>query len=324
MERRLVGALVLVLAVVAALAGNGRTKELAGTPERGPVPGPPKVGECVVERLEDRTFAVDTGGTGGDFSGISDGSEGGSYLSTPTAVTRSCSDRRYGEVVAVIADGMDYLPPEQFTDEPDPDDPWMRCDAAVQGFLDAAPIDDREWVPSASPSGALFGPSALQLALGQRWLGCAVMAYTASGEETYVGSLAGSMRTLTIPPDFAVCLETVPQPNGIGGEVTACDNPHQAEQFGAVYRDREVAADGRQLAASCPDLASALTRMPDPTAGGRLHIEVNEMRMLAYDEAGDPLTDASAITYACLLVANRDAKLTGPLLGLAEAPLPIR
>ena len=39
----------LAVAVVAAFAGNARTKDVAGEAVRGLVPGPPSVGDCLLE-----------------------------------------------------------------------------------------------------------------------------------------------------------------------------------------------------------------------------------------------------------------------------------
>ena len=324
-DRRLVGLVVLVLAVVAALAGNGRTKELAGTPEPGPIPGPPRVGDCVLEPF--------------GWNGVDEASLNPTYLSPAVG---PCEAERHGEVVAILPDGLDYQPTggpgaggvpgpdDQGVDyQPDPNEPYSRCIEFVEAFygtkLDQPARPSRSaWAPSITVGLDIVGPSPMQIAAGQRWLACAAVGYAFNGPAPYRGTLEGVMSSMQVPAELAACLVTVPQPDGGGGARGECTRPHDAEQFASVWSG-DQRLDPAELRATCVDLVATMTAMPDPTAAGRLELQVVESRVMSVQlsPGSDELIDVLEYTYACLLVATGDRELAGPLLGLGSGPVPL-
>ena len=124
MDRRLVGGLVLVVAVIAALAGNARTKQVNGGPVRGPVAGAPLVGDCLLQPASSYSGTVD-----GDIAASDD------VAIYPSPPFGPCPTRRYGEVAAVIPDGLDYPSPAGMDTLTDPMAPQEFCWRATDDYV---------------------------------------------------------------------------------------------------------------------------------------------------------------------------------------------
>ena len=89
MDRRVGGMFLLVLVLVGALvAGHWAPKRLPGRAVLGPIPGPPKVGSCLVQDPGDQGWAYDPNSQ---------------YAAIPSLrFDETCRGRHYGEVVAVL------------------------------------------------------------------------------------------------------------------------------------------------------------------------------------------------------------------------------
>ena len=303
----------LVVAVVAALAGNSRTKVLVGTVARGPIPGPPSVGSCITGPYDYSSLASSDSGQPG-------------YA---TAQAGPCAGEHYGEVVAIIPGGLDYRPEfdPSSQDEPDPDDPWTPCWSEVSSFfgyetdpMESMPRD--RWWPTVSVGPELFAPNEMQREDGQRWLACVAIGISDGAAARYSGSLAGVMTTLRAPLPLAVCLDGVPSADEGGGIMAPCERPHLAEQFAAIYPDQDH-PDPAPTASDCERLIRAMTGMPDPTAGGRLDITVTTVRERFYSGEAEDAEQFTGNSRYCLLVARNGVSLTGPLLGLGDDAVPI-
>jgi len=314
MDRRWGGVLVLVIAVVAALAGNARAKQMTGSPVIAAIPGPPEVGACVLNppdwnsRLPAGEPAVAVDGT--------------VYLSVATG---SCRPARYGEVVGVISNGLDYADPADGDKWDDPTSPDRQCSDLVDAYVgnDTGPATDSAvWFPAASVGSMLLGPSALQQRFGDRWLACVAVGYAGNSDGTrYTGSVRDAMRTLRFPSALAQCLGAEPAAAVVPVD---CHDPHPAELMASFYTDDPRAADRAKLEASCPDIAAALTGMADPTAGGRLQVSTVTNNLPVYGDNGamdpDHMVDVQSF---CLIEATGSHVLTGPLLGLGGGELPL-
>src|SRR6478609_5495260 len=150
-DRRLVGGLVLVMALVAALVGNARPTHVDGDAVPAAVPGPPSVGECVLGPLRTTAAgapAVLTSGTG---------------LSYAHVRTGPCAMARFGEVVGVLPDGLDYRAPVGADPADDPASPEQQCTARLVDYLGTADdaADPRRWWPSPWAQVGLSAPSQL-------------------------------------------------------------------------------------------------------------------------------------------------------------------
>ncbi len=163
------GLLLVVMVAVAALAAAQLLHPpVAGSAARGTVPGPPAVGDCLL-----------------------DPTVPGQARSTPPTLTHPwlrtgpCQGRRFGEVAAILTAGDLPIPsaPSESgtgtgtgTDDLRVSDRYSRpCWAAVTAWLGlptpgGTPIKDR-WEPDPLIAGVMLsGPSQIQRAAGQDWV----------------------------------------------------------------------------------------------------------------------------------------------------------
>ena len=319
MDRRTGGALVLVIAVIAAFAGVFGTKVIAGDARRGPVEGPPDVGSCVLDAVAEEAFVSRYQV---DISVTLDGEI------HPHVRTGPCTEPTYGEVVGVLADGLDYLPPNEGFISEDPGTPSKKCAELGRAFLSAGrePTDNTvQWHQAPMPSFDTIGPSEIQKRMGQRWLACRVVAYSASGgtQVPYGGTVRGAAASGGYPSEFARCSE---DPPGRGFDVARidCSLPHRSELLASASTSAPSTTVSQRLERECTDLAGTMTGMADPTAGGRLAVTYTEVAVPVYGESGamDPLHMID-VSYACSLQVVGDGVLTGPLLGLGDGDVPL-
>jgi len=314
-DRRWGGVLVLVVAVVAALAGNARIKDIAGQALRGPVPGPPSVGDCLLEPPGTAlwgTFAGDQG------SGYALGDDAG----YPSLRTGECAARRFGEVAGVVMDGPDRrLTYQQAWG--DASSAQSRCSDMVDAYLGATRSSSAapEWGPAPYATLVLVGPSDVQRADGQHWLGCVAAAVEAPGVSTsYTGTVRGMMRTLRFPPELAVCLEV--QPSTAGVTQVGCGQQHKVELLAIGYSDDSRPAHPDDAERSCVALATSMTGLADPTAAGRLRVRAVGVPLPPDPNSADTST-ANPTQWYCTIEPKGNHVLTGPLLGLGDGPLPL-
>ena len=315
MDRRWGGVLVLVVAIVAALAGNARTKLVAGHGLTEQLPDPPAVGDCVLEALSESVLnAFDRTVEIRDF---------------PSARISPCTGSRYGEVVAVLDTGLDYTAPSDGDVWGDPKSPANRCSSAVELYLGVPAADDRSsrWSPTASVAVAGLGPGPVLTDAGQRWVACVVVSLAESandprGTQRFTGTLQDALETLRLPPQLAQCAPSLPDPTLGSVSMIPCDRPHSAELLGFAWSDRPDNATKSRLAHECPELIGMLTGLADPTAHGRLRVRATSMQLPP--DASDTDPDAvGPVYYYCGVEATSGLLLTGPMLGLDNGPLPI-
>ena len=308
--------LVLVVAVLAALVGNARTKHVAGSAVRGQVPGPPSVGECL---LESPGVAV-SGAFGGDPSSGYASTDGTGY---PSLRLGSCSGRPFGEVAGVVTDGPDRRRSYQEA-WGDPSSPESQCSDMVNAYLGTPEDSDvpPQWGPAPSSTLVLVGPSDLQRADGQHWLGCVAAGVDGTGMPTgYAGTVHGMMRTLRFPPELAQCLAV--QPSTAGVTAVDCGQPHKAELLAISYADDSRPVQPDDAERSCVELARSMTGLAHPTAAGRIQVRVIAVPLPPDPNTRDTST-ANPTQWYCTIEPKGDNVLTGPLLGVGDGPLPVR
>jgi hypothetical protein len=103
---------------------------------------------------------------------------------------------------------------------------------------------------------------------GQRWLACAIVptgnAYPGSirdEENRGAADAFGQCRSLSAP----------------GPKRVPCSEPHEIEIFGTALGEL---TDADAQNGSCASLLTAVTRLPDPTAGGQLEVQIVPDRLL--------------------------------------------
>jgi hypothetical protein len=315
-DRRWGGALVLVVAVIAALAGNARTKHLAGDAERGPVPGPPHVGDCLLES----PGSVRWGTFDGDQSSAD---PPGGMAAYPSLRLGDCATRRFGEVAGVVADGSDRRRTYQEA-WGDPTSPESTCSALIDAYLGTPQVSAAPptWSPAPYTALVLVGPSDLQRADGQHWLGCVAAGVDGTGNPAaYTGSVRGTLRSLRFPSQLAECLER--QPSTAGVTAVGCDRPHKAELLAIGYSDAKRAVDTDDADLGCADLARSMTGLADPAAVGWLRVRTLAVQLPPDPNTADSST-ANPTQWYCTIEPVGDHVLTGPVLGLGDGPPPVR
>lgn len=304
----------LAVAVIAALAGNARTKQVAGDAVRGPLPPPPAVGDCVLEPLPESVLNA--------FSGP------GEVDDHLTARIAPCSGGRYGEVVAVVAAGLDYSAPTRGDVWTDQNSPANTCSAAAETYLGDEAVDYLHgWSPATAMALGGVAPDPVLARAGQRWLACVVVGI---GEpegalrqtQRYSRTLRNALSSLRLPPELAQCAPALPA-MGASVETVSCGRPHTAELFGTAASDRPDDAEQVRLTGECGDFVRKLSGTGDPTAGGRLRVRVTSVQ-LPPDSADTGPDAVGPVYYYCGVEAVAGHVLTGPLLGLGIGPLPVR
>ena len=313
-NRRWIGLMVLFV-VILGVSATARVahRQVAGTGQIGPIPGPPSIGDCLLEPVGRRSRAVQT-----EHAAVATGPGEG---------------RRYGEVVSVIS-AAQVQPFRQDINDGSVVDPNLDiCENTTVLFLGLGagpghpanpavpghPINVfTYWSPVLLTSFFYAaGPSALQTSMGQRWLACISYVPDATTQTSvpYDRSARGTFTTGTPPTVYAACLETA---DAAMLSIINCSLPHAAEIFG--YRFAEAATPRPALDATCTAMIKKFTGMSDPSAGGRLTAKT----VAAGGSANPASIDATAGgAISCLVTAPTGHHLNGPLMNLGNKPLPL-
>lgn len=286
--------LVVVVAVAALVVAQLLHPPITGSASRGPIPGPPTVGDCLLDPTSiQQHFQV-------------------TELTYPWLRTGPCQGRRFGEVVTVLT--KPDLPQSSASTSAEGDPSAELCRAAIAGWLGlptpgGIPVFGR-WVPDLlAVAVVLSGPSQLQRGSGQDWLACIAAAPGGGpGGSATAGYDSTAHHTFSPGPPlpvFAYCMPSVDN-----SATVPCTNTHSAERFGSTLSAHSVTEADRR---GCQALAQQLTGMPDPTAGGLL-------TAVAVD-SGNGTVDHRFLE--CLMVTVSPHHLIGPLLGLANRAVPI-
>ena len=313
-RQRLIGLLILAVVAVAALvAAELLHPPVTGDASRAPIPGPPAVGDCLLDPAVITAQSLIVAG------------------SKPSWLrTGPCQGQRFGEVTAVLSDKD--LPPSPASSSSTngnnsngvtvPDPYRDLCRIAVTAWIGLptpdTPIVDR-WLPDPAVGVVLSGPNPIQRAAGQDWTACiiAVNKWQTSIPDAAVNGTSGratasydsTTRAMFNPgpplPAFAYCV-----PNRDNPEPVPCTTAHTVEVIGTETTNHPATAADRR---GCHTLTQQLTAMPDPTAAGKLTISTTD------DQA--PTGPRHFLT--CLISTTGQHQLTGPLLGLKNRPIPI-
>jgi len=305
MDRRTWGAVLVVVVVAAALTvPNLAGRRIEGTATRTPIADPPEVGECLLEDPLDTRSAL-------DYSSIE--------IAAPT--TGPCGEENYGEIVSVTMNARSFpVTIANRLSHPEP----MACNPLVRAYLgwpegDVGSSDGSAadaWRPVATASVGLIGPSLWQYLSRQYWLACAI--YPRHGP--YSGSVGRSFSSRAAANAFALCLSD----SGSGSRQSMpCTVPHRTEILGWATAIDPQSQSGA-LNDSCRQFAASVTKLPDPTADGRLSVGALEL----HDDGQGGWSSspsggsATAAQVACVLSASGTDRLNATLIGVADGALP--
>ncbi len=321
MTRRQAGLLVIGLALVLVAVVAGRqTHLLAGAAEAPPIPGPPVVGDCVVDSLPGPPLVADPTVTA---------SSGGTVPVYPAQQIRPCTGTRYGEVVSVIATPQPSAAKGddangRYLDDPNQDS----CFFAAYHYvgMTTQPILGF-WQTYLQFTMALSRPSLRQEASGQHWAAC-IVALSVPASETppsaripapprYASSIRDALHTGQQRDQLGVCLPVLDW--NAGFTTGSCGRVHAVELLASgTSGDRPVTRD--QVESTCERLVRQLTAMPDPTAAGALSIQTfiegtNSVPITTHQVPARSLLQ-------CGVTTTGHRKLRGSLLALGRQPIP--
>ena len=309
-NRRWTGLSVLAVALLlVAVAPAVFRAPIAGSAAIGPIPGPPVVGDCLRQPIGPAEQAPD-----GD-------------LTFPPVRTGPCTGHRFGEVVAVVASPKVAPPIVSPIDGSVADPNTTACDDDVARYLgmsSAAAAPQRTGVFWAVLPAAVHSlrikPSALQQLFGQRWVACVEYLDPEDDEQNrpgdYLRTARGTFDSGSPPAAFSTCLSTL---DATSVDIGDCYQAHPAELFALAFGSAAISRS--KLMTTCTALVSRYTAMSDPTAGGRLAVEV------VAGDTGKPVPDGvvdiSSNGADCIVRPTADRVLTGPLMSLGAGPVPL-
>ncbi len=302
-----IGVAVVLVAVVAGL----RPHLVTGAAQAAPVPGPPAVGDCVLDPVPGPPEDVNVNNTDYD----------GTVPVYPAQRIRSCTAARYGEITAVIrAPKPTVFKGEigaRYLDDPNQD---ICFPAAAQYVgMTTRPIQGF-WQTSLQINSALSRPSRRQQAAGQRWAACIVTLSQSdpmSPTPRYGSSIRDALRTGEQRDQLGNCTAALTWNGDLA--IDGCRQPHALEIL-ASGDSGDHPVTRVQIEATCQQLVRQLTAIPDPTAAGALsiqiHIEDNSIAAITTS----PVSAHSSLVCGIATTGNR--KLRGSLLALGRQPIP--
>ena len=301
----------VALSVGAAIAGH----TVAGSAHIQPPPGPPAVGDCLIQAVPE---------TGSLLSGDA---MPGPTNTTPTPVPREipagafahCVASRFGEVVDVDSQPVEPMVLNTPNGISISDPTWTRCTDRSEAYLGLDSVATAIWRVDFGPRPTLVGPTERQRDAGQHWSAC-VLVTQASG---VTPALAGSPRTLL--KDGATRDETGQcQTNGSWAAGSsgpgACGQPHRSETFAYAEFSSAAVPSREQLTVSCLQLIRRTTGLPDSALGSLfagVHVYDDGSLM---DIGREPTADSVVL---CGAVSTITADLTHSLIAWGDHPLPL-
>ena len=312
-----IGFALLLVAVVA----SRHSHLIAGSGVASPVPGPPAVGDCVLDPVFDSILLATT----------LTATSGGTSPVYPVVRTQSCRLDRYGDVASVIASPKPTVVRGDADNRylEDPNEDTCRRDAVKYLGLPAE-RSQGFWQPAAGYITSLSGPSLRQEAAGQHWAACIVSipqpGVTPTPSTTkvagppplqYGGSIRDALHTGAQRDQLGNCMPASDLPGD--GNSVVCGRPHAFEVMG-LGGSADHAVDRSQLQTTCRQLVGRLTGMADPTAAGALTIDI-----YAWDMDGSLRSIShvpSNVGLICGVATTGTRKLHGSLLALGTQPIP--
>jgi hypothetical protein len=321
MDRRLIGALLLVAAIAAGVvAAKGGGLRTVGTAVMGELPADPRVGDCLLEPAEGsvpefaprpwadlRPLATPAQTTLPDISRTIDGPRFGPCIGAGPVG---------GEVIALLSATGDERTRRQRAASTGID-----CRAASLRYAGLRMIDNHfgltqqstddpvVWRLSINLKSGWVLPSPLLQAAGRTWLAC--IAATSDGS-LYTGRLAGAYEGGQLPDEFGTCWNS----RGVSASIKTldCGSPHLSElvSYGLVP-DRSLVTYP-QIRSSCEQLTARVLGRLDPTAGGALTVKTSP-------EQVNP-TGRDSLSVLCYVTPTGNRELGGTLVALGDKPVP--
>ncbi|WP_111768137.1 septum formation family protein [Nakamurella deserti] len=300
MDRRISGALLLVLAVLTALVVPRilSPPTVDGRPVVAPPPPAPVVGDCIREETPSYEFTVD-----------------GELTTSQVLTTVRCDELHAGEVVRVES----ALPLGDGTASPAAAVVELigQCadSARTPGVVPAATGDG--WRPDLVVELSVVAPNGGQRAAGQRWVACTAGVATGALDRSFA-----DLDAADLAPAQGSCAATAA---GVTWSALAvdCTLPHTVETFGRRDLAAEAVTQG-ELDRTCRDLIVRASGRPgllddtDVTVAATAFTVVDGIPAVVTA----PLPAGVTGWATCAVRTADDRPLVGSLRRLGDAPLP--
>jgi len=314
MHRRLMGALLVIAAMTAAMVvpvGGGL--RIAGNATTIELPGAPTVGDCMLETTTEFVQAA--------VHARSRTAPSPTVPATPNLLAPtfgSCQGQlAAGEVVALVS----------ATGDPRARRAWaegsgLDCRTAAllyAGLVPAAgrfvipdqPIGPVAWNLSVNLRATWVLPSRILQDSGRTWVACIVAPMNAG---KYQGRIAGAYQGGRLPDELGTCWD---QPRvGAGINPVDCGRPHRAELISAGIITDVASTTTAQVLEACRQLAARSVGTSDPTFGGALAVTISPGDITHLPDHG------SEPSILCFISAPDGPSLNGTLIGVGDGPLP--
>ncbi|HEY5877462.1 MAG TPA: hypothetical protein VIU11_01040 [Nakamurella sp.] len=287
MNRRLAGALIIVLTVVGVAATSPAIGDrLAGTPIAVRFPGPPTIGECLLaDDIEDARSTI--------------------RANPPVARFGPCGPTGRGEVVAVRA----TTPTERSARSDSPAD----CRGAALSYAGLQSRDDSYVAPGAPQDDSIdwtysiavrthWVPQVPSLPSASTWIACVA---NPEGTVTGSGRLANAFDGGALPGDFGTCWQS--DDVGAGMDMVNCNEPHLAELIAMGRKAGDPPMERQQILSSCTGQAGVALRRGDPTAGGTLAVAISPDRSS---------TNRRPLSLTCFITSADHRRIVGSVVGI--------
>lgn len=289
------------------LVARSNAKHLvSGSGEVAPVPGPPAVGECLLEKTDEAA--------GWGFG----------HPLYPGLELAPCAGPRWGEVVSVLPGALTAPTMVTTTDASGVEVSEVPnqglCSRDLLAYIGVAAGPRFGWSTQIGTTAAI-GPTNRQRMAGQSWVGCVIVPVTqgAVAPAPYRGTIRNALTVGTLPSLFASCSDLLTAADFINA---ACDHPHHLEILGV--RTTSASDTQETMDANCRQLAPWLMRNNDPTMLGLLavktaaaHIDANTgVPVEGFGPSGD------SAKAACWVEPVDSRQLRGTLIGVGTGPIP--
>ncbi|HET9647937.1 MAG TPA: hypothetical protein VFP34_06865 [Microlunatus sp.] len=298
MDRRLVGALLLLFAFVgAAVVSSAAGRGLAGAPVVIDLPGPPAVGDCLLTPPHQDSL---TGGSATpDFPGFG-----------------PCGTAGVGPVVGTIGEvvAVRTLSGADRTVAADSDG----CRSSALTYAGLRPHGDAFAVPGTPADDPIqwrysvdvrttWVTQVPSLPEASSWAACVAHPTAAvSGP----GRLANAFGGGTLPGAYGTCWQS--DDLSAAAQIVDCNEPHVAELIALGRAVNDGTLDPEEVRRSCVNQAAIVLRRADPTIGGTLAIRIDPDTLPASRIRSNP---------ACYVTPADERRIIGSLVGLGPMPV---
>jgi hypothetical protein len=318
MDRRLVGALLVVVVLTVAIVVPARNGlRIAGSGLIGELPADPSVGDCLLqppyefwEQARRRPGADSTSQLArkNPLAPIFGPCDGGEVAGEVVAIVSASGDRVTRQARAA-ASGLD-------------------CRSTALQYAGLHPLGERfvladqmaanpvSWQLSVSMRGSWMLPSVVLQAAGRSWAACVATPGLAG---FYRGTLANSYRGGRLPDVFGTCWDRATPSAGM--RAIDCGTPHAAELISMGDLPDRAATTGAAINAACYRLAAEVMGRADPTAGGGLQVKVAPDLPDVPVTSNSPDAGSRGLNVVCFVTAG-ERSLTGSLVGIGENAIP--